>query len=141
MVAAVAVTDGDKLQPPIGASVFGRMLSSKILQKIEETTKLELALFPINKISDPNLKQYFTIISNNDSGHTAHPLDETTLEGFTVIRDINSKPIGMFKMTTPRSIYMTGVEAINYYLISFIALGVIFSLLMLWLLRILIINA
>lgn len=46
----------------------------------------------------------------------------------------------MFRMTTPRAIYITGVEAIHYYLISFVVLGIIFSILMLWLLRALVIK-
>lgn len=33
MVAAVAATDGDKLQPPMGAMVTGRYLSQKIVKK------------------------------------------------------------------------------------------------------------
>jgi diguanylate cyclase (GGDEF)-like protein len=43
-------------------------------------------------------------------------------------------------MTTPRAIFLTGEKAIKYYLLSFIVLGVLFSMLILWLLRVLIIK-
>jgi len=141
MIAAVAITDGDKVQPPMGAAIFGRLLSEKILKKIEDTTKLNLSLSLISQIEkDPKLEKVFKDISNNKNGHWNSPINEQTLQGYSVIKDINNKPIAMFQMTSPRSIYLTGVEAIHYYLISFIVLGILFSLLMLWLLRILIIK-
>jgi diguanylate cyclase (GGDEF)-like protein len=140
MVAAAAATDGDKLLPPLGAMVTGRMISAKIVEKIEDTTKLKLQLITSNQINQDPLSKAFKIISDNKSGHFSEPMDGKTLEGFTVIRDIYGKPIGMFRMVAPRLIYMTGEKAIRYYLISFIVLGIVFSLLMLWLLRVLIIK-
>lgn len=141
MVAACAVTDGDKVQPPMGSAVFARLLSPKIVETIKDTTKLNLDLFLPQQISKNNaLSQNFKEISTNKTGMINHPIDEEILEGFLVIKDINNKPIGMFRMITPRAIYLTGVKAIRYYLISFVGLGILFSLLMLWLLRILIIQ-
>ena len=141
MVAASALTEGDKTLPPLGAAVFGRFLSTKILRKIEETTKLDLKLIiPSQLTNNAQLKSYFDDITTNKTGHLAVPINEHTLQGYSLIKDIYGKPIGMFQMTTPRAIYKTGVEAIKYYLLSFTALGVIFSGLMLWLLRALIIK-
>lgn len=141
MIAANAVTDGDKLQPPLGASIFGRLLSPKIMQKIQDTTKLNLQLFLPQQIkNDAMLSKQFAIISKNSNEMTNHPINSTTLQGFTLIRDIYNKPIGMIQMTSPRAIFMTGQRAIHYYLISFVALGIIFSMLMIWLLRALIIK-
>jgi len=141
MVAASAITDGDKVKPPLGASVFGRLLSPKIMQKIEDTTKLNLDLYLPNQIQkDPTLAKAFKEISHSPTGVLNYPISEETLQGFSVIKDINGNAIGMVRMTTPRAIYLTGVKAIGYYLITFVALGVLFSLLMIWLLRALIIK-
>jgi diguanylate cyclase (GGDEF)-like protein len=141
MIAAIAVTDGDIIQPPLGASVFGRLLSDKIMQKIEDATKLSLNLYLVDQIkNDPNLTKSFEAAINSPNGHTNTPISETSLQGYTIIKDIYDKPIGMFQMTSPRLIYMTGVKAIHYYLISFFILGVLFSVIMLWLLRILVIK-
>jgi diguanylate cyclase (GGDEF)-like protein len=141
MVAAAAITDGDKVQPPLGASVFGRLLSTQIIQKIEEATKLNLHLYLINQIkNDPRLTVPFDDIIKNKNGHYNAPINENTLQGYTLIKDINEQPIGLFQMTSPRLIYMTGLRAVHYYLISFVILGILVSGLMLWLLRILIIK-
>lgn len=140
MVAACAITDGDKLLPPLGASVFGRNLDQGLVDKIAETTKLNVSLFLKRDIDkSESLSQIFKTVSGKDS-HYSNPISPSLLEGYTLIRDVNNRPIGMFGMKTPRQIYLTGERSVNYYLISFVVLGVIFSILMLWLLRVLIIK-
>ncbi|MDX1901409.1 MAG: EAL domain-containing protein [Gammaproteobacteria bacterium] len=141
MIAAASITNGEKTLPPLGAMITGRFLSPKILQTIEDQTKLSLKLFPLNHIpTNSDLFKVFQLIANNQSGHTSENVDEKTLHGYTLIRDIYNKPIAMFQLTAPRSIYLTGVEAINYYLISFIVLAIAFSALILWLLRMLVVR-
>ncbi|HEX4045509.1 MAG TPA: EAL domain-containing protein [Gammaproteobacteria bacterium] len=141
LVAACSITDGDKLLPPLGASIFGRNLDPALVAKIEDTTKVTLQLFTLNQIKQsPTLEKYFSVISKNKNGHISSPIDKKTLEGFTVIKDIYGKPIAMFRMITPRSIYDTGWHAVNYYLMTFVVLGILFSLLIIWLLRALIIK-
>lgn len=141
LIAAAAISDGDKIQPPAGALVAGRNLSPQILHKIEDTTKLTLELFLPKQIeNNSTLAQTFKTISNNQTGHYNNPVDKKSIEGFTVIRDLYEKPIGMFRMVSPRVIYKAGTEAIHYYLLAFVVLGVIFSLIMLWLLRVLVIK-
>lgn len=141
LVASSAITDGDKLLPPLGVSVFGRNLDQALVDKIADTTKVDLKLVRREEaLTSSKLKNYFDIIAKNKNGHYSIPISDNLLEGYTLIKDINGAPIGMFKMTTPRAIYRTGMEAINYYLMTFVALGILFSLLMLWLLRALIIK-
>ncbi len=140
LVAASAVTDGDKLLPPLGASIFGRDLDQNLVDKISETTKVKLKLFLRDEINkSEKLQSIFKSISG-EKPHFSEPIENNLLQGYTLIKDINEKPIGMFRMETQRGIYNTGLQAINYYLASFIALGILFSLLMLWLLRVLIIK-
>ena len=141
MIAACAITDGDKIQPPLGAAIFGRLLSDKIIKKIEDTTKLTVELvLPYQLEKNKSFNKFYSTVAKNKNGHLSQPIDENTLQGFTVIRDINHNPIGMFHMTSPRSIYLTGVEAVRYYLITFVILGIIFSLILIGLLRKLIIQ-
>ena len=141
LIAASAITNGDKTTPSIGAMVNSRWLSPLIVKKLEEQTKLNLQLLlPKQILATPALTNIFQTISNNKSGHFSEPVNDDTLKGYAVLRDIYNKPIAMFVMTAPRSIYMTGMKAIQYYLTSFVVLGIIFSLLMLWLLRALVIK-
>lgn len=140
LVAASAITDGDKLMPILGATVTGRWFDQALVNKIADTTKLEVKLYLPDAISkNTQLSEVFHAISKSDP-HLSEPIDEDFLQGFTLLKDINNKPIGMLRMQTPRTIYKTGQEAIRYYLSSFMILAILFSGLILWLLRSLIIR-
>lgn len=141
LVVACGVTDGDMVEPVIGTMVTGRNLDAALVKQIAETTKVELKLFLLDEINQSaDLKKYLDIISDNKTGHYSIPINDDFLEGYSVIKDVYKKPIGMFRMTTPRAIYGTGVKAISYYLVTFVVLGILFSALMLWLLRVLIVK-
>jgi diguanylate cyclase (GGDEF)-like protein len=141
LIAAVAITDGDMLLPPQGVAIFGRNLDKSLIDKIMETTKLKVKLFLPDAISaDSKLSTIFSDLGKNKDGHFNKPINHDTLQGYTVIKDIFGKPIGMFQMTTPRSIYLTGASAIQYYLATFLFLGILFIGLILYLLRALIIQ-
>lgn len=141
LIASCALTDGDKQLPPMGTSIFGRNLDAELVKKIAETTKVDVQLYLPNEISQSEkLTQHFKTVSDDKTSHTSTPINNKMLEGYSVIKDVNGKPIGMFKMTTPRAIYQTGQKAVNYYLATYVVLGIIFTVLMLWLLRKLVIK-
>lgn len=141
LIAATSITDGDKLKAPIGAMVNGRYLSEKIIQKIEEETRLNVTLLlPTDINKNAAYKKAFEITKTNDTGHFDEPMNENMIQGFSLIRDIENKPIGMLHFQSQRSIYVTGLRAIHYYLILFLIVGVIFSALLIGLLRSLIVR-
>jgi diguanylate cyclase (GGDEF)-like protein len=141
MVASVAATDGDIALPPLGVMITGRWISPKIIEKIQENTKLQVELvLPTQITNDPVLNKILATVTVDKEGHYNEPINEDTLQGYTLLRDIFNKPIGMFKMTAPRSLYLTGREAVHYYLASFLILGIIFSFIIVALLRRLIIS-
>ncbi|HLB57852.1 MAG TPA: hypothetical protein VJL60_03460, partial [Gammaproteobacteria bacterium] len=140
-VAISTITNGNKTKPPLGTTIAGRYLSRNLIRKLEETTQLSLNLFlPTQIENNTAFKEAYQFAKEDSSGHFTHPINQKTLAGFTLLRDINGKPIGMIEMTIPRHIYLSGMDAVYFYLINFILLGIVFSLLMLWLLRILIIK-
>ncbi|OGT42320.1 MAG: hypothetical protein A3F42_01405 [Gammaproteobacteria bacterium RIFCSPHIGHO2_12_FULL_37_34] len=141
LIASAAVTDGDKLLPPLGVSIFGRNLDASLVKQIADTTKVDVKLFlPTDIANSSSLQNYFNLISQSEKGHYSTPISNHLLEGYTVIKDVYNRPIGMFRMSTPRAIYLSGQKAVNYYLATFLVLGILFSILMLWLLRILIVR-
>jgi diguanylate cyclase (GGDEF)-like protein len=141
LVSAGTATDGSKLEPALGTIVSGRYLDPALVKNISNTTKIPLELFTPDQISTSNkLSKAFNRSTADKNGHYDTPLSNHLLEGFSLIKDVNGQPIGMLRMTTPRSIYLMGTRAINYYLMTLVALGIAFSILMIWLLRVLIIK-
>ena len=141
LVASCAITDSDKLLKPLGISIVGRNLDQALVNKISEATKVNIKLLlPDDIKKSSRLESYLLDAMKNNNGHYTTPISSEVLEGYTVIKDINNQPIGMFKISLPRAIYLTGLKSINYYLMNFIILGILFSLLIIWLLRELIIK-
>ncbi|MDR3478762.1 MAG: EAL domain-containing protein [Gammaproteobacteria bacterium] len=141
LVAASAITSGDKSSTALGTLITGRYLSPSLLTIIKNATKLNLDIYTRNDIeSHRDLTLAFNQMSNTANGHIAQPVNKKILAGYTLIRDINNEPIGMVHMTTPRTIYLAGLDTIHYFIVSFIVLGIFFSILMMWLLRVIIVK-
>lgn len=141
LIAAEPITDGDKLLPSLGVMVTGRELDGELIQKITDTTKVDVRLYLLSEINKNNqLEDILQLISKTANGHASVPFDSNTIHGYTLLKDVLTKPIGMLQITTPRIIYQSGLRAVNYFMFTFIGLAIIFSLLMVWLLRALVIK-
>lgn len=141
MLAATAITDGNNNPPSTGAAVALRYISPSIISKVADITNLSVQLFTINEIrKNPRLQETFETTKDTYSNNFSQPISAKELEAFTLLRDTNDVPIAMIRMVEARSIFQTGQASIRYFLISMILLGLIISGILIWLLRILIVN-
>ncbi len=141
MIVGVPVTDGDNLKKPLGVMITGRIVNKNLLQHIANVTKLPLKLYNLEAISaDKQLVSYFRKVLKSSNSHYSQPLNDGELIGFTLIRDINQRPIAMVQTNIPRNIYQAGQSALNYFMFSFLALGTLLSITILFILKYLIID-
>ncbi len=141
VLASTTITDGDARQPPLGMAIAGRLLSPDIIQRINATTQVNTVLFLPDQIAEnPALSNIFKTTAAHPEKSIIIPYDKNILHGYIVIKDLYGEPIGMLQTTTTPLIYLSGLKVINYFIISFITLGILFSIFMLWLLRVLIVN-
>lgn len=139
LIARNTISDGNNSKPPLGVIITGRYLSPSIVKKISTATELTIELFVPSQIEkNPALQTAFQKAAA--TGHFYYPVNENKLLGYTIIRDINTKPIALFQSTTTRAIYHSGLETVQYYLTSYILLGAVILGFMLWLLRALILK-
>ncbi len=141
LISSSLVTNGYRQGTYVGKTIFGRLLSPKILQHINETTQVKTVLYLPQQIeSNRTLLKAFKAAYSLPNGLMINPYDKNTIHGYLMIKDIYGKPIGMLQTSSTRIIYLSGLRMINYFLFCFITLGVLFSILMLWLLHIVIIK-
>ncbi|MDR3492309.1 MAG: EAL domain-containing protein [Gammaproteobacteria bacterium] len=141
LVSASPVTDGKRKLPPLGTLITATSLTDKLIEKIANISKLQLALFTSNQInSKPNLIKAWNHTLNSPDHHFQYTGNNITLRCYTMIFDINNNPIGIIQLKTTRNIFLAGNNTIHYFLVIFISLGIVFSLFMTWLLNILIIK-
>ncbi len=136
IVAITHITDSMQENKSIGTTIAGTYLTNSQIKKIEDITKLQLSLFTINDIKqDSGLQSAFQKTIAADDKHYTEPLNNAYLLGFTPLFDIERKPIGMIQLVKTRETYLNGLTAIHFFLLSLLVLGIIFSVLMIFLLR------
>lgn len=141
ILASTTITDGDKRQPPLGKAIFGRLVTPAILQHINQITQVNTLLYlPKQIAANPELSKVLQTAAAQPAGFMITPYDKNNLHGYIAIKDINGKAIGMLQTTSSRIIYLSGLKIINYFLMSFVTLGILFSILLLWLMRVVIIK-
>jgi diguanylate cyclase (GGDEF)-like protein len=136
LIASSSITDGNKHKRPLGTTVAGRYLSNELIKKISQITKVDVELYTLNEITlSPRLSRAYDKISQAQQNHYIDLTTKRNLESYSLLRDINGKPIAMLRISSFRAIYLAGLETIQDYLAGFTIVCIIFSLIMLWLLH------
>lgn len=125
--------------PPRGMLVMGTRLTDQVLEKIKTTTGLNVAIYRIDSIeNNANLKDIYAQLSEGKKIVTN--TENKTLYAYSLIHNINQKPIAILQVMLPRTIYNTGIQTIRYLGAAFLVSGILFSLLLFYLLRISVVN-
>jgi diguanylate cyclase (GGDEF)-like protein len=141
MVAASGITDGNKINRSIGVLISGRYVSRQLVEMISSITKVDVHLYVADEINRfPEIARAYKLALQSPNGHYYEAIDSHTLAAYSLVTDVYGKPIAIFGASMPRSLYATGIHAIHYYLASYVVAGIFFSILMLALLRVLIIQ-
>jgi diguanylate cyclase (GGDEF)-like protein len=129
LVAASTITNGAS-QDSIGTMISGRYLTQNVIKRINQIAQTNLQIYSINEINqDPHLKTAFGLTTAGD-GHFSQPINNKSLEAFSVIHDISGKPIGFFRDVKNRDMYMAGLNAYHNFQIIVVLLGVIAAVLL-----------
>ncbi|HEX2548217.1 MAG TPA: ATP-binding protein [Gammaproteobacteria bacterium] len=122
-----------------GTGIIGTYLTNAMWNKLSTESKLNLTLYPLSstnqieenyKILDEVLKNTFYKIN----------IDHNTLDLYTLLRDINEKPIALIKVEAKRNIHQLGLQTIHYFNFSFIVIGIVFALILFYQLSYLVIS-
>ncbi|MBU7018334.1 MAG: HAMP domain-containing protein [Theionarchaea archaeon] len=120
--------------PARGTLIIGRFLTSEELKRLEEITQIPFSLVSISDpLMPPDSKEALSLLSDTVP-MLVEPLSEDTISGYTLIKDVYGKPILVLRVDIPRDIYREGKASMRYFLVSFLAgglvvIGVIFLLL------------
>src|SRR4029078_7042963 len=62
------------------------------------------------------------------------------IHGYSVLRDIYNKPLGLLQVNISRNIFLAGIQTIHHFNLVFLVSGIILALFLFYLLNILIIK-
>ncbi len=119
--------------PVRGTLIMGRYLDSE-LTHLSDLTQLPLVS---QRINDSNMSSDFaaaqsSILKGNPI--LVNPLSENSIAGYALIKDIYGDPALILRVDLPRDIYRQGESAIYYFAIYILLIGLIFAIVILFLL-------
>lgn len=121
--------------PANGTLIMGRLLDDGRIKLLAETTQLSLTLQPLNggALSDDVASSRDELLAGAEV--VTRSLDDRTIAGYTLLRDINAQPILVLRLEAERVVYAQGLASTWLFSLSLIAAGVLFGLIVLYLLQ------
>ena len=126
---------------PAGTLVIGRFLDDSQLVKLSQITNIQAHIFTLPlKPKDTDMQTAFSYLTQNTTPYYVAVANLDSIFGYTFIRDVNNKPIGILRINQNRDFYNEGMQTINRYLIIIISIGIIFLISLWYLLKIFILD-
>ena len=125
VVARPILTSG--YEGPVGGTLLmGRFLDLPAVNTLSNVVGLPITLYQTNdpKMIPAVLEANYTLTKGIES--FSDPINETAIAGFTFLKDINSKPIGIAGIVDSREDYSQARSSITYLGVSVLAVGLCF---------------
>ena len=110
-----------------GTMIWGRYISQELVDKLSKTSRAIVRLYPIKQdVLPPDVQQARAVLRQNSGIHIQR-LDEETIAGYTIIRDIYGQPALILQLQDRREIYLLGQRRQRFLMISLLVVGIGFS--------------
>jgi signal transduction histidine kinase/sensor domain CHASE-containing protein/ActR/RegA family two-component response regulator len=110
-----------------GTLIWGQNLSASYWQELEQTTNLSLSVQRLDRHNlSPDFQTALTAI-NKEQPIFVTPLSEEAIAGYTIVNDIDGKPVLLLRVSNPRIIYHRAKETLTYLTWVAVILGLAFS--------------
>lgn len=117
LIAEHPILTSENKGPSHGTLIMAKYLNDNAINKIRHITKSH---FTINRLDAPVSNETNRVFQSlSDKGdYLIEWQDSDNMTGYTLLKDINQKPIAIVKLDMPRSISHFGVKTIRYYNIA-----------------------
>ena len=128
LVVSRPVLTSEEKGPIRGTVIMGRYLDSTGITLLARRAGLSLSIHSINSLQMP--ADFQTMRASLLKGNLilVRPLNEQSVAGYALLRDIYYQPALILRVDTPRDIYEQGQAVIAYVIISIVVIGFVFGL-------------
>jgi len=107
----------------VGTIINCRIVDSQLTETLESSS-LSIDFIPL--INDKDLFKYEGIVSQITAERPIfiRKYDQDAIFGFSLVNDLYGVPALLLRTETPRVIYQQGIEMVNYFVITFILIGI-----------------
>jgi sensor domain CHASE-containing protein/class 3 adenylate cyclase len=131
-----------------GSLIMGSYLNDKRIKELAKRTQLSLSVYRVDDtqlppdfqavrsaLLDSSQRTQSSQLNNQQTPIIIRPLSDEAIAGYTLLRDINHKPALLVRAEMPREIYQQGQVSLRYLIFSLLGVGIIFSVVALFLLE------
>ncbi len=125
LIVSSPILTSEEEGPIRGALIFGRYLDSSEIERLAELTSLSLTMKRYDYSPVPD--DFQTVVSSlsEEIPVLVRPLDEQSIAGYALIRDVYDKPILLLRVDMSRDIYVQGQDTVSYFILSLLAISVV----------------
>ena len=108
----------------IGSIVIGRVFDSRELNVLQGSTFLPLKVTPLLKEGD--FSKYSEIINqiSDTSPIITQEINTESIIGYSKLNDVYGNPALILEIESSRPIYQQGIKMVNYFVLSFVLIGI-----------------
>ena len=129
LIVSRPIMDTERKKPIRGSLIWGRYLNDKEIERIAKINQISLVVHRLDKGHQPdNLAAIQSRLSDENPFVTV-PIDEDSITGYTIFKDIYGTPALLMEVMLPRDIYKQSKLAERYLFISLIIVGIIIGVL------------
>ena len=127
LVASQPILTSEDEGPIRGTLIVGRYLDATEIERLAEQTNLSLTMYQFTDSQMPADFQTARLSLSEEAPIFVQPLNEQSVAGYTLLRDIYGKPSLVLRADMPRDIYQQGQAGFNYLMLSIVAVGLVFG--------------
>jgi class 3 adenylate cyclase/sensor domain CHASE-containing protein len=134
MVGSHAILTSAVQGPARGSMILGRRLDAAETERLAKQLRLDLSLIaPEDAKAPADVATAVRELGRSDT--LVRPLNEQTLAGYAQLRDLAGAPIGILRITAPRTVYTQGKSDANTMALSMALACLVFGALVMLLLH------
>lgn len=125
IVASRPIMDTERKRPIRGSLIWGRYLNAEEIARISKINQISLVAHRLDKMHEPDNITVIRSMLSDENPSVSMPLDEDSIAGYTIFKDIYGMPALLLEVIIPRDIHKQSKLAERYLFISVIIVGII----------------
>lgn len=130
LISSLPILTSEKKGPVAGTLLMIKYLAEEELEHLRKVTKLSINLLPIKDAeTSAKINEAYQNLNAGLKNYIAIK-DQKTVQGYSLLKDIYNKPIGLFQVDVYREVWQQGKKTIEFYILALMTAGLIIILLL-----------
>jgi sensor domain CHASE-containing protein/nitrogen-specific signal transduction histidine kinase len=141
LLAARPILPSAGIGPSRGTLILGRFLGQELIEELSRRTRVEFEAWPLDTTALPEDAARLVDRATASTAPVIETVDDETLHVYTTFPEVNAAPALLVRARVRRDVAAQGATSIRYALVSTLAAGMLFLLVLVWLLRVLVLDS